>query len=149
MVNHTHTSDMAWNHYMGSRAAYGELSERDEAALYAQCIQLQFMSTTPGLVFPHPSQMLVNIADNGRYTVYGYVDTPNPYGAMVRINYTHVVTRDLSGRWHYTPNKEAQEELTQIAGAVAVSVAIPVIIWIILVIIIFVAFFALLPAFLI
>ena len=140
-------SEAAWNHYIHSREAYGTLTRQEEAALFAQCVQLQFLNDPVHSVFPQPRQMLVSDLGNGRFCVRGYVDTPSPYGAMTRIDFTHFVQQDPTYRWHYAPLTPdiSDNDAAQIAGAVAVSVAIPIIIWIILVVVIFVGFFALFP----
>ena len=64
-----------------------ELSERDQAALFAQCVETQVLKSPASAVFPPLNQMVVSGQD-GKYAVSGFVDSQNSYGAMIRTNYS-------------------------------------------------------------
>ena len=98
-------SDMAWAEYQNRKAVYSAhgnyLSERDEAALFAQCLELQVLKAPASAVFPTLQEMIVN-GSGDRYNVSGYVDSQNSYGAVVRTKYTYNIEKDATGRWKCT-----------------------------------------------
>lgn len=102
MADFSRISEFAWQQFMQSKASYDAsgivLSERDEAALFAQCIELQVLKAPASAQFPPLQQMMVN-GSGGQYTVSGYVDSQNSYGAMIRTQYTYHIYRDMYGRW--------------------------------------------------
>ena len=53
-----------------------ELSERDQAALFAQCVETQVLKSPASAVFPPLNQMVVSGQD-GKYAVSGFVDSQN------------------------------------------------------------------------
>ena len=94
-------SEGAWQQFCKSRVSYAILTERDEAALYAQCVEYQLLKAPTTARFPQLSEMSV-IGSNGRYTVSGFVDSQNSYGANIRTQYTYNVEKDAVGKWRCT-----------------------------------------------
>ena len=101
MADFSNTSEMAWLKFTKKKAEYGELTERDEAALFAQCVELQVLKAPATAQFPDLDEMVVNGSD-GHYSVSGFVDSQNSYGASIRSNYTYNVEKDFSGKWKCT-----------------------------------------------
>lgn len=101
MADYSNTSEMAWLQFVKKKAEYAELSERDEAALFAQCVELQVLKAPATAVFPGFDEMVVNGSD-GHYNVSGFVDSQNSYGASIRTQYTYNVEKDESGKWKCT-----------------------------------------------
>ena len=75
----------------------GVISEREEAILYAQSVELQLLKAPQTAVFPPLEQFRVSEA-NGSYIVSGHVDSQNSYGASVRTPFSLTVTKN-SGVW--------------------------------------------------
>ena len=101
MADFSNTSEMAWAQFVKKSAEYPDLSERDAAALFAQCVELQVLKAPATAKFPSFDEMVVN-GSSGHYSVSGFVDSQNSYGASVRSNYTYNVEKDSSGRWKCT-----------------------------------------------
>lgn len=101
MADYSNTSEMAWLQFTKKKNEYGILSERDEAALFAQCVELQVLKAPATAKFPDFDQMVVN-GSNGHYNVSGFVDSQNSYGASIRSQYTYNVEKDSSGKWKCT-----------------------------------------------
>lgn len=103
MADFSNTSEMAWMQFNKKKGEYPALSERDEAALFAQCVELQVLKAPATAVFPGFDEMVVN-GSNGHYNVSGFVDSQNSYGASIRSNYTYNVEKDAIGKWKCTDN---------------------------------------------
>ena len=101
MADFSNTSDLAWLQFTKKRFEYSNLTERDEAALFAQCVELQILKAPASAVFPSFEEMLVN-GSNGNYSVSGFVDSQNSYGATIRSNFTYNVQKDSTGKWKCT-----------------------------------------------
>lgn len=101
MADFSNTSELAWLQFEKKKLEYPELSERDAAALFAQCVELQVLKAPATAKFPPFDEMVVN-GSNGHYNVSGFVDSQNSYGASIRTNYTYNVEKDDSGKWKCT-----------------------------------------------
>ena len=101
MADFSNTSEMAWLQFVKRRNEYPELTERDAAALFAQCVELQVLKAPATAKFPDFDEMVVN-GSNGHYSVSGFVDSQNSYGATIRSNYTYNVEIDDAGKWKCT-----------------------------------------------
>ena len=96
MENNSNTVLIASQRYSVRRKEFGELSERDEAALYSQCLEEQLLKAPASAVFPSLSEVIVN-GGNWTYSVTSYVDSQNSYGAMIRTNYTFNIMKTEAG----------------------------------------------------
>ena len=101
MSNINNTSELAWLQFSKKCNEHPNLSERDAAALFAQCVELQVLKAPSTAVFPAFDEMVVN-GSNGRYSVSGFVDSQNSYGATIRSTYTYNVEKDATGKWKCT-----------------------------------------------
>ena len=101
MADFSNTSEMAWLQFSKRKAEYDNLTERDEAALFAQCVELQVLKAPATAIFPAFDEMVVNGSD-GHYSVSGFVDSQNSYGASIRSNFTYNVEKDSGGKWKCT-----------------------------------------------
>ena len=101
MADYSNTSEMAWIHFIKKKEEYENLIERDEAALFAQCLELQVLKSPASAVFPGFDEMVVN-GSNGHYSVSGFVDSQNSYGASMRSQFTYNIEKDDSGKWKCT-----------------------------------------------
>ena len=67
--------------------AYGSITERQEAILFAQSVELQLLKAPQTARFP--SFENYNVSENdGHYKISGYVDSQNSYGASIRTPFT-------------------------------------------------------------
>ena len=88
-------AEIAFKKKMRSCQQRGEvLSESMEAALFAQCVELQKLKAPATAVFPDLDEMIV-IGGDGRYEVSGYVDSQNASGVMIRENFTFNVEKQV------------------------------------------------------
>lgn len=103
MGNFSNVSEMAWLNFQKKKNDYENLSERDEAALFAQCVELQILKSPATAIFPQFDEVVVNGSD-GHYSVSGFVDSQNSYGATIRSSYTYNVEKDETGKWKCSNN---------------------------------------------
>ena len=74
------------------------LNEKEEAALYTQLVELQLLKAPAGAVFPPLDEMVVQGNGDGTYTVSGFVDAPNNYGTLLRLQFSYNVKK-TDGKW--------------------------------------------------
>ena len=104
----SNTSMLAYADYRQKVREYGDIDERTQAALFAQCVELQVLKAPASAVFPPFDQVIVN-GSNGRYSVSGYVDSQNSYGAMIRTHYTYNVEKN-GDEWRCTDTFQSTEQ---------------------------------------
>lgn len=102
MSDLANTSALAELQFKKRLNEYGELDERSQAALFAQCVELQVLKAPATAIFPSFDEMVVNGSD-GHYSVSGFVDSQNSYGAIIRSNYTYNVEKTETG-WKCSDN---------------------------------------------
>ncbi|MBR3893861.1 MAG: hypothetical protein IKJ35_01810 [Clostridia bacterium] len=73
-------------------------NEKEEAALYAQLIELQLLKVPTSAIFPPLDEMFVQGNEDGTYSVSGFVDAPNSYGTMLRKQFSYQVKK-VDGKW--------------------------------------------------
>ncbi len=73
------------------------LSEMEEAALYAQCLALNTLKAPATAKFPDLDEMHVVQSASG-YTVAGFVDSQNSFGAYIRTQYSYNVQK-VGDKW--------------------------------------------------
>jgi len=109
MGEFNNTSAMAELQFKKRLSEYTQpLDERSQAALFAQCVELQVLKAPASAVFPSFDEMVVNGRD-GHYSVSGFVDSQNSYGATIRSNYTYNVEKTETG-WKCTDNFVSTEK---------------------------------------
>lgn len=79
-------------------ATGGIADETTEAKLFAQAVQLQLLRAPLSAVFCPLTDMSATNNGNSRYTINGYVDSQNIYGAMIRSPFTFNVVKS-NGIW--------------------------------------------------
>lgn len=107
-----------------AKAAYEgveELTVEQEAILFAQCIEKQSLKSPSQAVFPDFSEFEVSKNADGIYTVSGYVDAPNSYGALTRGKFSFLM-KNKNGRWEYAVSEG--EIKTTMIGTAVVSIII-------------------------
>lgn len=75
------------------------VDEIAEAKMFAKAVQLQLLKTPASAVFCSMEEMSVLPIGDGAYSVSGYVDSQNSYGAMLRNQFNLTVFKDENGIW--------------------------------------------------
>ena len=93
-------SDKAQNAFNQKREEAEKANENidavTEAKLFAQSVELQLLKAPSSAKFCALEEMTA-VEVNGIYTVSGYVDSQNSYGAMIRAPFTLRVYKDATG----------------------------------------------------
>lgn len=84
------------NEYEQGATAIDEVAE---AKMFAKAVQLQLLKTPASAVFCSMEEMSVLPIGEGAYSVSGYVDSQNSYGAMLRNQFNLTVFKDENGIW--------------------------------------------------
>ena len=84
------------NEYEQGATAIDEVAE---AKMFAKAVQLQLLKTPASAVFCSMEEMSVLPIGDGAYSVSGYVDSQNSYGAMLRNQFNLTVFKDENGIW--------------------------------------------------
>lgn len=84
------------NEYEQGAAAIDEVAE---AKMFAKAVELQLLKTPASAVFCSMEEMSVLPIGDGAYSVSGYVDSQNSYGAMLRNQFNLTVFKDENGIW--------------------------------------------------
>lgn len=84
------------NEYEQGATAVDEIAE---AKMFAKAVQLQLLKTPASAVFCSMEEMSVLPIGEGAYSVSGYVDSQNSYGAMLRNQFNLTVFKDENGIW--------------------------------------------------
>lgn len=88
------------------QASNGEPDEMTEAKLFAKALQYITLKAPATAVFAELNEISASKTQNG-YTVSGFVDSQNSYGAMVRTQFTLNIYKD-GGNWATTTTFAAQ-----------------------------------------
>ena len=75
------------------------IDEVAEAKMFAKAVELQLLKTPASAVFCAMEEMSVLPIGEGAYSVSGYVDSQNSYGAMLRNQFNLTVFKDENGIW--------------------------------------------------
>lgn len=84
------------------------LTTEQEAILFAQCIQLQFLKSPNSAVFSDFDEFNVEIKDDV-YTVSGNYEAQNSYGGM-RHDYFQISVQRTEDSWQYTVTSAAAKK---------------------------------------
>ena len=105
------------------------ITKSQEAVLFAQCVHMQFLKSPSQAKFPDFDDFKVE-EENGTYTVTGYVDAPNSYGAVTR-GKVKIHLSYINGKWKYLADpEEIANTVYGIVGiAVFVVVALIILLW--------------------
>ena len=127
MADYSNTSNLAWIQFVQKKnelAAIGKiLDEREELALFAQCVHCQILKSPATAIFPSLDQMYVQPVGPGRFKVSGFVDAQNSYGAMIRGQYNYSIERDYMG------NMRCTDKFISNAASISGSVGSTMIAW--------------------
>lgn len=75
------------------------VDEIAEAKMFAKAVELQLLKTPASAVFCSMEEMNVIQIGGNIYSVSGYVDSQNSYGAMLRNQFNLTVFKDENGIW--------------------------------------------------
>lgn len=75
------------------------VDEIAEAKMFAKAVELQLLKTPASAVFCSMEEMNVIQIGGNVYSVSGYVDSQNSYGAMLRSQFSLTVFKDKNGMW--------------------------------------------------
>ncbi len=105
--------NQAQNYFSKKTAEYiernGLITEREEAILFAQGIELCNLKSPQSAIFPNINEFNVEVKGDV-YVVTGYVDSQNSYGAMIRTPFTLSVKK-TNERWQCVNNFISNEKI--------------------------------------
>jgi len=104
------------------------LTEEQEAIIFAKSVHLQFLKSPSTAVFADDKDFIVSQEADGIYTITGYVDAQNSYGAVTRDNFK-IYAKKENGVWTGLTNSSEFTAAGCIISLFIIGLTISVISW--------------------